>query len=166
MKELLFMLRVFFGAVLRAFFPAAFDEARKSLRDTAEDAKPRPELKARLHKRIRERWRGAAAAGVLAFACLAGSGCGTRVVFVPPGEPVRLREPIPKAKVWVMGADGVPVAAKCTLAPGWYVVGDPGEEKPDEPKPADTPPDTAPPLGIAVPPDIPPIPAWPATASP
>ena len=137
MSELTFLLRILFGAVLQAFFPAIFTEIKKEFRDKAEDAMPQPELKSRLRRRLREKWRGAAIAGALALVCIVGSGCGSRVVFVPEGEPVRLREAIPGAKVWVMGADGMPIAATCRLEPGWYVLSDAsdspdtGEAKPE-----------------------------------
>jgi hypothetical protein len=134
MKELVFLLRTLFGAVLRAFFPAMFDEVKKAFRNTAEDAMQQPELRSRLQRRIRDKWRDVVIVGAMAFVCLAGSGCGTRVVFIPEGEPVRLREPIPKAKVWVMGADGAPVATTHRLESGWYVLSDVDETK-DEAKP-------------------------------
>lgn len=51
-------------------------------------------------------------------------GCGARTVYVPPGEPVRLRETIPDAKVWVAGADGEPVAGEMDLPEGWYCLPD------------------------------------------
>lgn len=158
MKELAFLLRLFFGAVLHAFFPAAFAEAKKSLRDTAEDALPQPELKARLQRRIRDRWRGAAVAGVLTFACLAGSGCGTKAIFVQDGEPVRLREPVKNAAVWVLDAEGRAVASTVDLPAGWYVVADPGDPPAEPTNPSD------PPLGIRTPYDIPVVPGIPAPA--
>ncbi len=60
----------------------------------------------------------------IALIALVGScGCGTRVVYVPHGEPVRLAESV-KAMVWVKGADGVSVRSKnrITLAEGWYAL--------------------------------------------
>lgn len=60
----------------------------------------------------------------IALITLASScGCGTRVVMVPHGEPVRLAESV-KARVWVKGADGVSVRSKnrITLAEGWYAL--------------------------------------------
>ena len=55
-------------------------------------------------------------------------GCGTRTVYVPPGEPVRLRMTVKRAKVWVFDADGKPAAGVMDLPEGWYVLPDAGEE--------------------------------------
>lgn len=56
------------------------------------------------------------------------SGCGTRTVYVPDGEPVRLRQKI-KAKVWASDKDGKEVAGEMEIPEGWYALPDPGEEK-------------------------------------
>ena len=64
------------------------------------------------------------------------AGCGARTVYVPAGEPVRLRETIPRAKVWVLGADGEPVAGRMDLPEGWYCLPVPSEAEgpvPDDP---------------------------------
>ena len=167
MKDLLPLLRVVFQAIVRAILPALFDEAKRSLRDTAEDVMPQPELKARLHKRIREHWRGAIMTMLLTLVCLAGSGCGSRAFFVQGQDPVRLREAIPRAKVWVMGADGKPVAAVLRLEPGLYILSDPGESSPAEGKSAENQAIGSPaglPTGMALPPDIPIVSSTPAPA--
>jgi hypothetical protein len=51
------------------------------------------------------------------------SGCSTRVVLVPSGEPVRLAEPV-RAKVWVIDASGnqIKSANRVTLPEGWYAL--------------------------------------------
>ena len=59
-----------------------------------------------------------------ASACL--SGCAERVIVVPTGEPVRLREPV-KAKVWVADKDGREVPAVVVLPAGWWALADPGK---------------------------------------
>jgi len=51
------------------------------------------------------------------------TGCGggtlfTRTIYVPHGTPVRLRETVKDAKVWVKDADGKPVAGKMDLPEG------------------------------------------------
>ena len=51
---------------------------------------------------------------------LAASGCGTRTVYVAPGEPVRLRETVRDVKVWVLDEHGEPVAGRMDLPEGWY----------------------------------------------
>jgi hypothetical protein len=55
------------------------------------------------------------------------SGCGTRVVYVRDGQPVRLAGPV-KVKVWVPGKDGVPVKSdnEVGIPEGWYALPDPG----------------------------------------
>lgn len=74
--------------------------------------------------RSRTRWKTALAATICA--CAFSSGCGTHVVLVPPGEPVRLRQPIRGAKVWVADKDGREVPAVVDLPAGWYCLPDPG----------------------------------------
>ena len=55
------------------------------------------------------------------------TGCGsgslfTRTIYIPHGTPVRLRETVQDAKVWVKDADGEPVAGKMDLPEGWYAL--------------------------------------------
>jgi hypothetical protein len=52
-----------------------------------------------------------------------------RTIYVPDGKAVRLRQTIPNAKVWVMDANGKPVAGTMDLPEGWWCLADPGEEK-------------------------------------
>ena len=162
MKELALLLRVFFGALFRAFFPAVFAEAKESFRDTCEDAKPQPELRTRLRSRVRAQWgRGALAGSALALALICAAGCGTKVYFVPEGDPVRLRKPIRRAAVWVMDENGRPVASKVTLPAGWFALPDPGADTPEAEEPAVA---VEPPaFGVAAP-EIPAVPAAPAWA--
>lgn len=111
--------------VLRALLPAIF----KASKHTAEDGATQAELRERLRRKVRKTWR----LGVLVLlVILLLPGCGTRTIYVPPGEPVRLRETIRDAKVWVLDATGKPVAGVMDLAEGWYVLADPAEsgEKP------------------------------------
>ena len=163
MKDLAPLFRTLFTAILRAVLPALFDEAKKPFRSASEDTRPQPELRARLQDRVRSTWGRTGAAGALALCVLMmASGCGgTKAVFVPPGEPARLRKTIKKAPVWVMGADGRPVAAVMDLPEGWYSLSDPGGEKPAEEKPAAP---AANPPYMAAPPDIPAVYATPAPA--
>ena len=58
------------------------------------------------------------------------TGCGkTRTVLVPYGEPVRLREPVKKAKVWVADKDGTEVKGEVDLPEGWYALPEPGPKE-------------------------------------
>ena len=60
---------------------------------------------------------------VMTFVIVFASGCGkTKVVLVPPGEPVRLREPVKKAKVWAADKKGKEVPGEVDLPQGWYVL--------------------------------------------
>ena len=67
---------------------------------------------------------------LLALSCVAagGAGCGTRTVYVAPGEPVRLRETVRDAKVWVLDEHGEPVAGRMDLPEGWYALPVPKED--------------------------------------
>lgn len=51
------------------------------------------------------------------------SGCATRVILVPEGEPVRIAEPV-KAKVWVTDQSGQTVKSqnRVTIPAGWYAL--------------------------------------------
>ena len=108
--------------ILRALLPALFEATKPS----AEDGARRPDLRNRLRARVRNRW-GKALAVVLILALL--PGCGTRTIYVANGEPVRLRETIRNAKVWVLDVDGKPVAGRMDLPEGWYCLDDPGPEE-------------------------------------
>ena len=57
------------------------------------------------------------------------TGCGVRTIYVPHGTPVRLRETVKSAKVWVLDADGKPVAGKMDLPEGWYCLSVPPDEQ-------------------------------------
>ena len=81
----------------------------------------------RYAKHSRTRWKTALAALICASACL--SGCATRTVLVPPGEPVRLRETLRNVKVWVADKNGREIEGVVDLPEGWYVLPDPGPEK-------------------------------------
>ena len=75
---------------------------RHSREPTAEDSKPQPRLRDRLRARIRQ----AGWPVVMVLMLVMVSGCSTRTIYVPPGEPVRLRETVRNAKVWVVDKDG------------------------------------------------------------
>ena len=105
-------------AVLQVLLPALFKAAEK----TAEDSTSQPELRNRLRKRVRQTW-------AVAFLCIFFlAGCGARTIYVGDGEPVRLRETIHNAKVWVMDASGKLVASRMDLPEGWYCLPVPANE--------------------------------------
>ena len=84
-------------------------------------------------KHLPIRWRTALAVEIFVIVCL--SGCATRTVLVPPGEPVRLRETIRSAKVWVADKDGREIPGVVDLPEGWYALPDPGPEPSPKPEP-------------------------------
>lgn len=55
------------------------------------------------------------------------SGCRTNTVYVRDGDPVRLREDIKRAEVWVLDDKGDWIEGRITLPEGWYALPDPGE---------------------------------------
>jgi uncharacterized protein YceK len=63
---------------------------------------------------------------IFVLACL--SGCGTRVVLIPPGEPIRLREPV-KAKIWAADKNGVEVPGEVVIPEGYWALPDSGPAK-------------------------------------
>jgi hypothetical protein len=103
-------------AILRALVPALI----KASTPTAEDSRPQPQLRDRLRAKVRGAW----AAGLVLLALLPVAGCQPRTIYVAAGEPVRLRETIKGAKVWVLDKDGQPVAGRMDLPEGWYCLPD------------------------------------------
>jgi len=110
-------------AILTAVLQVLVPWAAKRSQPTAEDAAPQDELRKRLRDKIRKTWKVPL---LLLAAMLLVSGCGARTVYVPGGDPVRLRETVRGVKVWVMGADGQPVAGKMDIPEGWYALPVPG----------------------------------------
>ena len=104
-------------AILQVVLPALF----KAAKPTAEDSASQPELKKRLRARVRQTW-----AVVLCVVFL--TGCGPKTIYIPRGEPVRLRETIHNAKVWVKDANGNTVPGRVDLLEGWYCLELPPEE--------------------------------------
>jgi len=125
----------FLVALLRALIPALV----RASKDSAEEGARAPEVRDRLRQRVRETWGKAARVTLLALCLVSLSGCFTRTIYVPDGTPVRLRETIRNAKVWVLDKDGNPVAGKMDLPEGWYALplpdrqaGDPGKAEEGE----------------------------------
>jgi len=80
--------------LLRALLPILFERSKP----TAEDSRRNTQLRDSLRRRVRQSW----GKGGLACVCLAVilllPGCGIRTVYVPSGEPVRLRETVKRAR--------------------------------------------------------------------
>lgn len=62
--------------------------------------------------------------GVLLVIALLIAGCAVRTIYIPYGEPVRLREPIRNAKVWVADKSGKETPGEMDLPEGWYCLPD------------------------------------------
>ena len=112
------VLITFLVALLRVLIPALVHASK----DTAEDGSPAIDLRDSLRRRVRETWGKAARVSVLVICLVSLSGCFARTIYVPDGTPVRLRETIKQAKVWVLDKDGNPVASEMDLPEGWYVL--------------------------------------------
>lgn len=102
-------------ALIQAIIPALLKESKP----TVEDGSRAPVLRDKLRAKIRGTW-GSAGAGILLLGLLVG--CETHSVYVPDGTPVRLRETVANVKVWVLDAEGIPVASRMDLPEGWYVL--------------------------------------------
>ena len=114
------------AAVLEALSPVIalvlgvlLDLFSKRARPTAEEGDADAQLRDRLRQRVRQYW------PVVLVGMLLLSGCGAgapfvRTIYVPDGTPVRLRETIKGAKVWVKDADGQAVPGRMDLPEGWY----------------------------------------------
>jgi hypothetical protein len=105
-------------AILRALLPALIEASKP----TAEDARPQPQLRERLRTKVRQAGWPAALLVLLMV-----TGCSPRTIYVPAGEPVRIRETVKDAKVWVLDKDGKPVAGRMDLPESWYAL--PPEEE-------------------------------------
>jgi len=114
-------------AILEMVLTALLPVLREELRDSAEDARRQPELRDRLRRRVWNTWGKASL--VLSLALFL-PGCATHTVYVPHGEPVRLRETIPGAKVWVLDETGQPIAGRMDLPEGWYCLPVPDDDEP------------------------------------
>lgn len=105
--------------VLRVILPAVFSHKP----DTMENAASQNAVRNRLRKKIRATWKTPVVLILIAAATCPLGGCWfrqVRTVYIEDGQPVRLRETIKSAKVWVPGKDGTPVAGVVDLPEGWY----------------------------------------------
>ena len=103
--------------VLQILLPALLKEARPRYREADRQLK----LREKLRKVVRKTWPAI-------FLVVLISGCSHRFVYVPDGTPVRLRETINDAKVWVIDKDETIVAGKMDIPQGWYFLPVPDED--------------------------------------
>jgi len=109
-------------AVLTAFFRALLPWVADKSRPTAEDAAPDAPTRDKLRSKVRKHWMLVGFVLPILLSGCAGGSPFTRTIYVPHGTPVRLRETIPDAKVWVKDADGQVVPGKMDLPDGWYAL--------------------------------------------
>ena len=116
------------AAVIAGIVQAIVAILAKRSERTAEDGAKQPQLRDRLRREVRRTWAGKTLP-VIAFLVmlLALPGCGARTIYVPSGEPVRLRETVCSAKVWALDENGKPVAGVMNLPEGWYCLPVPPE---------------------------------------
>ena len=104
------------AAVLKVLLPAL-----ANMRATQETAARQAGLRARLSRTVRDRWADVALPVVCVVLLACGAGC-IRTVYVPHGEPVRLRETVKRVKIWSVDADGKAAAGVMDLPEGWYAL--------------------------------------------
>lgn len=121
-------MKAWLAAIIAGIVQALVAILTKRSRPTAEDGAKQPELRDRLRYEVRRKW-WAKKLPVIAFlmALLALPGCATRTIYVSSGEPVRLREKVRSAKVWVLDESGKPAAGVMDLPKGWYCLPVPEE---------------------------------------
>ena len=105
-------------ALLKTFIPAISEASQDSYTVAV------PEDKG-LEKRLRDSVSATWGTGVILLCCsLALIGCGTRTVYIPDGQPVKLREALKNVKVWVKTKDGQIEAVEIDVPEGWYILPD------------------------------------------
>ena len=98
--------------ILRALLPALLPGTSATSPPSVADGARQPALRQRLQEIVRRHgW-------IILVICI--TGCWARTIYVPAGEPVRLRETVRAAKVWVLDENGKPVAGTMDLPEGWY----------------------------------------------
>jgi hypothetical protein len=113
--------KTWLAAIIAGIVQALVTILTKRSRPTAEDGAEQAELRNRLRREVHRKWSGKKLP-VIAFlvVVLALPGCATRTLYVASGEPVRLRETVRSAKVWVLDENGEPTAGVMDLPEGWY----------------------------------------------
>jgi len=107
-----FILEIIIG-ILRIVLPAIFAERE----DTLDNADPQTELKNKLRDKIKR-----AGWCIVICCCLLSAGCFTKIVYVPQGTPVMLRQDIKAVKVWILDNNKKQIPATMDLKNGWYCV--------------------------------------------
>ncbi len=105
------------AAILKVLLPILFDRASRP--PVSEDATPDARRDA-LRERVKATW-GRAATVVLICLCL-GCSAQVRTIYIPDGQPVRLRQRIVNAQIWALDKDGTPTPGTMDLPEGWYAL--------------------------------------------
>lgn len=104
--------------VVRVLLPAWVEHTRPRM-STADARRAERE---RLRGRVLATWGRAGALALLAGLVLCAGCTQVRTLYVPDGTPVQLRETIRAAPVWVLDADGNPVAGTMDIPEGWFAL--------------------------------------------
>ena len=123
-------MKTWLAAIITAVVQALVAVLTKRSRPTSEDGAKQPGLRNRLRDEVRRKWSGRKLP-VIAFliVVLVLPGCATRTIYVASGEPVRLRETVRGAKVWVLDENGEPVAGVMDLPESWNCLPVPEERE-------------------------------------
>jgi len=97
--------------ILKIVLPAVIERVEPRFRE----ADPQIALRDKLRAKIKQTW-----PVMVMLMMLLVPGCGREAVYVPDGTPVRLRETVRNAKVWVVDKDKNVLAAEMDLPEGWY----------------------------------------------
>ena len=106
--------------LLRWLLPEVLEESKPTL----QDSKGNTERDNAIQEKIRKEW----GLGLLLVCLLSLAGCGYRVVYVPNGTAVRLRETIKEVDVWVLDENGTPVPSTMNIPEGWFATPYTGDE--------------------------------------
>lgn len=104
-------------AQIAGFIVISFLKWAVGRKPSAREGGGKPELREALKSKLHNKLKIAVCA---AFLCLVGCNA-TKTVYVPDGSPLRLREDIASAKVWVWVEDEKRwVVGELTIPEGWY----------------------------------------------
>ena len=96
--------------ILLQLLPLLLERKKPTAVDGSPDIKRRDSLRAK----VRRYW-------AVPLLLIMVAGChSTETIYIPDGTPVRLRETIHDAKVWVLDAEGKPVEGEMDLPAGWF----------------------------------------------
>lgn len=109
-------------AVLTAFFQALLPMVADKSHPTAEEGDADKHLRDKLRAKVRKHWMLIPLLLPMVLAGCSGGAPFTRTIYVPDGTPVRLRETIKGAKVWVKDTNGQVVPGEMNLPEGWYAL--------------------------------------------